>query len=287
MKNLTILLLLLLSFGTAYPQIRAFDNSKAILPWIYNPSANMSRDFEAYIGYDGRGNSSFTPQSIVAGFRTPLHHSRRDRNKPITMMGVQVLNTSQDVINSSTINASFSHEIAVTKEFRIAMGLGAGIFNMRYKNDDLVYFDQQDPLLNNGENLFNIHLNAGFSMTIKDMIVVNIAAPYLIKDKSANVDEVIVRVSYILPLNPDVRLITSANLDTYNHNMIFGGDLKAEWRKMVSVLAGADRYKYYGGVLLDIKPLSLGYTYGQNYGNELSHIAAHQITLFTNIPFSN
>src|SRR5687768_166041 len=94
MRNFTLLLLLFCS-GSTFCQIRPFDNSKAIMPWIYNPAMNFTKNFQAYIGYDGRGNSSFMPQSVVAGFRMPTHHGRRDRHKGApTMIGVQLLTTS-------------------------------------------------------------------------------------------------------------------------------------------------------------------------------------------------
>lgn len=283
MKNFLAILLLLVS-GASYAQIRAFDNSKAILPWIYNPAANLSLDFQAYVGYDGRGSGNFMPQSVVAGLRMPVQGGKRFRNRgPASMVGVQMLSTSYDLLKSSTINASFAHEIPLTRELRIAMGLGAGIFNMRYDYDALVYMDQQDALLNNGDNLFNIHLNAGVSLVMKDRLFVQIAAPYLIRDKKANVGEIMFRAGYSLPLNADLNLIAAASLDTYNHNLIYGGDLRAEWREIVSFMLGADRYKYHGGMLLAIKPFSVGYTYGQNFEGAIGNVAAHQISVFSNI----
>ncbi|MGC1244215.1 MAG: type IX secretion system membrane protein PorP/SprF [Chryseosolibacter sp.] len=284
MRNFFIILLLLAS-GTAYSQIRAFDNSKAVLPWLYNPAASLSHDFQAYIGYDGRGNGNFMPQSVVAGLRMPVQGGKRFRHKgPSSMMGVQLLNTSHDLLKSSTINASFAHEIPVSREVTVAMGVGAGIFNMRYNYDALVYMDQQDPLLNNGENFFNIHLNAGFSLVMKEKFFVHLAAPYLIKDERANIKEVVFRMGYSFPLNADLSLIAAGSLDTYNHNLIYGGDIRAEWRKMISLMAGADRYKYHGGILLDIKPFSLGYTYGLNFKDVIDYVPAHQIAVFSNIP---
>lgn len=284
MKNVLIIVLLLTS-SVANAQIRAFDNSKSVLPWIYNPAADLSHDFQAYIGYDGRGSGNFMPQSVVAGLRMPVQGGKRLRNRgPSSMMGVQLLNTSHDLLKSSTINASFAHEIPLSREVRVAMGVGAGIFNMRYNYDALVYMDQQDPLLNSGENFFNIHLNAGFSLVMQDRFFIQLAAPYLIKDQRANIKEIIFRMGYVFPLNADLNLITAASLDTYNHNVIYGGEIRAEWRKMVSFMAGADRYKYHGGILLDIKPFSLGYTYGLNFKDVMDYVPAHQLSVFTNIP---
>ena len=289
MRNFAILAILL-SSGVAHAQMRAFDNSKAILPWIYNPASDFTMDFQAYVGYDGRGNSSYTPQSIIAGLRMPVERGRRRRSSrdrtPSSMIGVQMLNVSQDMLKTSTINASFAHQVVLSKKVRLAMGLGAGIFNMEYDTDDLVYFDQNDPLLGNGESFFNVHLNAGFALIVEDMLVINLASPYLIKDNRANVKEIIFRVSHILTLAADVKMITSANLDTYNNNLIYGGDVRMEWKGMVSVMAGADRYKYHGGLLLNIKPFSLGYAYGQNYRNTFGYVPSHQISIFSHIPSS-
>jgi hypothetical protein len=285
MKNF-IILLLLTGSGAAYAQIRAFDNSKAIMPWIYNPAMNFTKDFQAYVGYDGRGNSSFMPQSIVAGFRMPTHHGRRDRHKgPPTMIGVQLMTTSQDIVKSSTLSANFAHQIPFSADVHLAIGMGAGIFNMKYSRDKLVYIDQPDPLLGNGENLFNVHLNAGACLLVKDYLVVSLAAPDLMKDHATNFKEIIFRASYSAQLAQEFKLITSVNLDTYNHSMIVGGDVRAEMKKMFSILAGADSNKFYGGILLDIKPLSFGYTYGQNYSRELNTVASHQLSVFSNIPF--
>lgn len=281
-KHLTILLLL--ASCSAYPQIRPFDNSKAILPWLYNPAANLSQEFQAYAGYDGRGSGNFMPQSVIAGMRIPVQGAKQFKNRgPATMMGIQLLSTSQNLVKSSTINATFGHEIPITRDMRMAMGLGGGIFNMRYNHDALVYMDQQDPLLNEGQDIFNIHLNAGVSFVITDKFFFQVAAPYLVKDKKANLGEVIVRTGYSFPLNEQFVLIAAASLDTYNHDLIYGGDLRVEWRKLISFMVGADRNKYHGGILLDIKPFSLGYAYGQNYRAINDYVPAHQISVFTNI----
>lgn len=284
MKNL-IILVLWLSFGVAGAQIRAFDNSKALLPWIYNPSADFTDGFQAYAAYDGRGNGNVMPQSVVAGLRLPVNKGRKNlRRGPKTMMGIQVLKTSQDMLSASTITATFAHQIPVTTKVRLAFGLGAGIFEMKYNYDALDYIDQQDPLLNNGVNFFNFHLNAGFSLLVEDKVIITLAAPALIKDHRANPQEIIFRTSYVVALNQEVNLITSANLDTYNRSLIFGGDLQMEWRKMVSAFAGADRYKFYGGASLQIKPFSVGYCYGMNYSHLMDYVPAHQISVSSSLP---
>ncbi len=279
--------LLLLASCAAYSQVRPFDNSKAILPWLYNPAVNLSQNLQAYAGYDGRGSGNFMPQSLVAGMRMPVQGAKQFRNRgPATMMGIQLLSTSQNLIKSSTTNATFGHEIAITRDMRVAMGLGGGIFNMRYNYDALVYMDQQDPLLNEGEDLFNIHLNAGVSFVITDKFFFQVAAPYLVKDKKANPGEVMIRTGYSFPLNEELSLIAAASLDTYNHDLIYGADLRAEWRKLISFMVGADRNKCHGGILLDIKPFSLGYTYGQNYRAISDYVPCHQISVFSDIKLS-
>lgn len=284
MRNL-ILLTLFLSSGLVHGQIRAFDNSKVFLPWLYNPSADFTGDFQAYAAYDGRGNGNVVPQSIVAGLRMPVHQGRTKlRRGPATMMGVQVLKTSEDILSASTVTATFAHQIPVTRKVRLAFGIGAGIFAMKYNYDALKYFDRPDPLLNNGVNFFNFHINAGFTLQVEDKFLVNLAAPALIKDQRANPGEIIFRASYTVPLNAEVDLITSVNADTYNKNLILGADLQMTWRKMVSVLAGADRYKFYGGASLNIAPFSVGYSYGMNYNNLMDYIPAHQIAVSGKIP---
>lgn len=85
-------------------------------------------------------------------------------------------------------------------------------------------------------------------------------------------------------LIPETNLIASANLDTYNRNIIFGGDLQMEYRKVFSVLAGADRYKFYGGIKLDVKPFAVGYTYGMNFSQWIDHVPSHQISVLSHIP---
>lgn len=287
MKSLSTIFLLMISAAT-FSQIRPFDNSKAILPWMYNPAASFSKDFQAYIGYDGRGNSSFMPQSVVAGLRMPVVHGKRYLHRnPGTMIGVQLLNTKQDLLKMSTINATFAHQIDINKTTRLALGMGAGIFNMNYNAGELVYMDQSDPLLNNAGSFYNIHLNAGVAFVLADKFFMNMAAPYLLKDHRANFEEIIMRMSYVFPVNPDLNVIPSLNLDTYNKNMIYGGDVKVEWHKIVSLLVGADRFKYHGGVQLDIKPICIGYTYGQNFDSQLGSIASHQISVYSHIIAKN
>jgi hypothetical protein len=279
-KNITALLLLLSSMSMA--QIRPFDNSKAILPWLYNPAVNFTKDFQVYFGYDGRGSSSFMPQSVVAGLRMPVVHEKGSRNAH-TMIGIQVLNTKQDLLKQSNINVTFAHQIDINKTTRLALGMGAGIFSMKYNLDDLVFLDQHDPLLNNTGSFYNVHLNAGAALVLSDKFFVNLAAPYLLRDSRTNLKEIILRMSYKFPVGPDVNVIPSLNLDTYNKNMIYGGDVRVEWHKLISVLAGADRFKYHGGILLDIKPVCFGYTYGQNFDPQLGNIASHQISVYSHI----
>lgn len=281
MKKIVTIFLLLAS-PVVMAQIRAFDNSKAILPWLYNPAVNFTRDFQAYIGYDGRGNSSFMPQSVVAGLRMPVVHGNKSRRNPHTMIGVQILDTKQDLLRQTTISAAFAHQIDINKTTKVALGMGAGIFSMTNDTDQLVYLDH-DPLLRNAGSFYNVHLNAGAALVLDDKFFVNLAAPYLVKDGRANFQEIIFRMSYVFPVNPDVNVIPAFNLDTYNKNMIYGADLRVEWRKIISVLAGADRFKYHAGMLFDIKPVCIGYTYGQNFDSQLGNIASHQISVYSHI----
>jgi len=285
MRNLTIFLLLVCSGpGVAWSQIRAFDNSKAILPWIYNPSVDFPQEFQVYLGYDGRGNNSFLPQSYVAGFRMPVLAGKGGKGSA-SVMGVQMLHTSQDRFRNAMIQTSFAHRISLSEKFKLAFALSAGVANMRYQYNDLVYFDQQDPLLDNGDNFFSMHLNAGISLVMDEIFFLNLAAPALIKDHRTNVREVIFRAGCIYPLNEDINIIPAANFDTFNSSLIFGGDVRIEWRKMISLLAGADRYKYHGGVLLNVTQFSFGYTYGQNFTEGFDYVPSHQISVFSNIPF--
>ena len=66
--------------------------------------------------------------------------------------------------------------------------------------------------------------------------------------------------------------------------MIFGGDLQMEYRKVFSVLAGADRYKFSWGVKLDVKPFAVGYTYSMNFSQWIDHVPSHQISVLCDIP---
>jgi len=277
-KSITISLLLLSSMAMA--QIRPFDNSKAILPWLYNPAVGFGKDVHAYLGYDGRGSSNFIPQSVVAGLRMPVQVGRATDRNPHTMIGGQVLSTKQDLIKQYTINATFGHQIDINKTMRLAMGMGAGFFSMNYDLNELVYLDQQDLLLTNAGPVYNVHLNAGVALVWADKLFVNFATPYLVKDGRANFNEIILRLSYAFPVTPDINVIPAFNLDTYNKNLIYGADVRVEWRKLISVLAGADRFKYLGGILVDVKPVSFGYTYGQNFDKELGSVASHQVSVY-------
>lgn len=261
-------------------QIRAFDNSKAILPWIYNPTAEMPTDLQVYAGYDGRGKGDFTPQSFLAGARMPIAANRSPISRSASgLAGFQIINTSQTLLNTLTVNLNYAHQLWLNNSTMIAFGVGGGIYSMRYDYDALVYMDSQDQLLNNGENLFNLHLNIGASLVMDDKLFINVAVPYLLKDDNANFDEIIVRAGYALELDEGIKLIPAANLDTYNGNLIYGGDLRLEWRKTLSFMVGADNYKYHGGVMLNFDAFAFGYTYGQNYSKALNSIQAHQITL--------
>jgi len=294
MKYLGTIILLTISIS-GFSQIRAFDNSKAILPWIYNPTTSFISDFQAYVGYDARGTSSFTPQSIVAGMRMPLFQqrirapkgrSRRSRQKVATaVVGVQILNTKQDILQSTTINVSYAHQIDVSSRLNMAFGLGFGIFNMNYDYAALSFIDQQDPLLNSGESFFNLHLNAGVTLILDGNLFLNIAAPTLLKNNEANFDEIIVRVGYPFAVGNDVIITAAANLDTYNNNFIYGADIRVEWKEMISLLAGGDTNKYHLGLLFDVSNFALGYTFGQNFLPEQGQLQAHQISLYSTLPF--
>jgi len=293
MKNI-ILILLLFCCKTAYSQIRAFDNSKAILPWIYNPSVDLNEDLQVYLGYDGRGNSEFTPQSVLAGIRIPVLRGGKNRMEEgksrgkglqtvKSMIGAQVLNTSQDLLSDLNVQVNFAQLVSISERFQLALGLGAGINHQRYEYDALNYLDQQDVLLINAQNSTGFHLNAGLSVVMDNRLFINLAAPYLLKNGGNNIDEIILRAGYDFPINQDVKLIAAGSLDTQNRDLIYGADIKVEIRKMVSILAGADRRQFFGGLLLNFKPISLGYTYGQNFESVLNNINSHQISLISGI----
>jgi type IX secretion system membrane protein PorP/SprF len=294
MKNLTILLLLLVSVPT-FSQIRPFDNSKSILPWLYNPTTTFISDFQAYVGYDGRGTSSYTPQSVVAGVRMPLlqqrirapkGRGRRSRQKTATaVVSVQILNTTQDIVKSTTINVNYAHQVDISSKLNIAFGMGVGIFNMNYNYNALTFIDQQDPLLNNGESFYNLHLNAGVTFTIDSKLFINLATPYLLKNNETNFNEIILRIGYPFALGDEIILTAAANLDTYNYDFIYGADIRVEWKEMVSLLAGGDNNKYHVGLLFDITTFALGYTYGQNFEPVQGQLQAHQISLYSTLPF--
>lgn len=281
-----IILLAFLGAIRAEAQLRAFDNSKSFVPWIYNPAVNLNNDLQAYVGYDGRGNSNFTPQSIVAGIRMPVlpggRHARR--NELLGMLGVQMLNTNQDILKSSTVHISYAHHVYLSKQTKLGFGIGAGIFNLSYNTGSLVYVDQQDPLLNNGANLVHMHLNTGVSLVFKDVFLISFAAPYLVKDNATNIDEIIFRSSYRLTLNRDFTFVPAVNLDTYNRTVIAGADVRLEWRKAVALLLSGDNYKYAAGMHMNLKNFSLGYMYGENFNAALARVPAHQIVLHTNLP---
>lgn len=281
-----VTLLILFNAVAALSQVRPFDNSKAILPWIYNPTAQMPTDLQAYVGYDGRGKGNFTPQTFLAGARMAI----AGRNSPVSrrasgVAGVQVLNTSQTLINTLTVNLSYAQQLWLNNNTMVAFGLGGGIYSMSYDHDELVYMDGDDNLLKNGENLLSLHLNTGISLVMNDKLFVNLAAPNLLKNEGINIKEIIVRAGYAFDITQEVKLIPSANLDTYNGNMIYGGDVRMEWRKILSFIAGADVYKYHGGLLLDLEAFAFGYTYGRNYSKAINSIQSHQISIIGN--FSN
>lgn len=60
--------------------------------------------------------------------------------------------------------------------------------------------------------------------------------------------------------------------------MIYGGDLQLEWKESISLLIGADRFKYYGGVLVGLDGFAFGYSYGLNHQSVLNHFESHQIS---------
>ncbi|EMR02290.1 type IX secretion system membrane protein PorP/SprF [Cesiribacter andamanensis] len=273
--------LLLLSAGGLQAQIRAFDNSRALMPWMYNPAAELPTEHSAYMGYDARGNSSVTPHSILAGLRMPVLGETRGRGQrgPSGVVGLQALNTSQSFANALTVSLSYAHQLALTDKLKMGVGVGMGIFNFSFDQSQLVYMDQQDPFFNNGNRLFNLHVQTGIALVADDRLFLQLAAPDLLRNNRANMGELVVRTGFVLPLNPQLKLIPALNLDTYNASLIYGGDLRLEWRNMFSLLAGADRYKLHGGMQLRYKSMGFGYVYGQNLSGLYNHIESHQITL--------
>lgn len=271
--------LLLMLVNEVSAQYRPFDNSRTMAPWLYNPAASFSDNFQGYIGYDGRGSNSLTPQALIAGVRVPVLYRGRDRRRPAAMVGLQYLKVMQDILNSSVINANFAYEVPLSKRVRAALGVGGGISTLKYNYGNLVYLDVSDPLIGNGVNFFNIHLNAGMSLVLDDRLTFSLATPYLLKENKVNLREVIVRTSYRTSVSDDLGLQVGANLDTYNSNVIVGGDVRAEWKKSFSVLAGADNFKFYSGLSITMDYLSIGYTYGYNYSKLFSNFSNNQIML--------
>ena len=277
-------LLIFISVSDVRAQFRPFDNSRTTAPWIYNPSTSFTDKTQGYIGYDGRGSTSLTPQTLIAGFRIPVLYSGRDRRRPAAMAGMQYMSMMQDIVNSSVVNATFAYEVPLSRRVRASLGFGGGISTVKYNYENLVYLDTSDPLLGNGVNFFDIHLNAGISMTLDDRLTFSLAAPYLLKEDKLNLREVIARTSYRAVLTDELSLLVGANLDTYNRNTIVGGDVRLEWIKSFSVLAGADNFKFYSGVAVSVEYLTIGYTYGYNYSKLFSNFSNNQVMLIFGPP---
>ena len=275
------LVITLLGLAESRAQIRAFDNSRAFMPWLYNPAADMPAQYSAYLGYDARGNSSITPQSMVAGVRVPVIGVGRGSSgkHALGVAGLQALNTSQSLANLLTVQANYAHQISLNDKVRLGFGMGMGMQHFSYDQDELVYFDEQDPFFQQGDRLFNLNLQVGVSLVADDKLFIHLSSPDMLKNGSNNFDEIIVRSGFILPLQADFAVVPAVYFETYNHNRIYGGDLRVEWKKMLSVLAGADRYKAYGGLQFKYKEIGFGYTYGQNFSNYRGSLDSHQISL--------
>jgi hypothetical protein len=285
-KGLVVFGFLFLRFSLmdSFAQLRPFDNSRTLSPWMYNPAASFTGDFQAILAYDGRNSNSFTPQSLFAGVRIPVLYSGRDRRKPASMIGAQFLRTSQDLVQSSLLSGNFSYQVPLSKRLRAATGLGAGMSILNYNYDNLVFLDQQDPLLGNGVSFFNMHLNAGLSLVLDERLTLSAALPYILRENNLNLNEWIIRAAYEAQLGNDFDFLIAANLDTYNRNKIIGGDLRLQWNKTIAVLAGTDNFKAYSGVTLRFETISFSYTYGINYSSMLNRIPNNQIMLMMSVP---
>jgi len=279
-----LILAMLLNSQQAYAQLRPFDNSRTMSPWLYNPAAAFTGDFQSVIAYDGRNTNSFTPQSIMAAVRIPVIYAGRDRRKPASMVGAQYLRTSQDIVSSSVLSGNFSYQVPISKRVRAAIGLGAGMSMLNYNYENLVFVDQQDPLLGNGVDFFNMHLNAGFSIVIDERLTFSAALPYILRENKTNFGEIIVRAMYDAAISNDLELQIAGNLDTYNQNMIAGGDLSLQWKKTLGLLAGADNFKAYSGLSIRLETIHFSYTYGINYSNLLNRLPNNQVMIMLSIP---
>lgn len=279
-----LLVIMLVSAHKAAAQYRPFDNSRTMASWIYNPAASFTNEVQAFVGYDGRGSNSQTPQALLGGLRVPVLYGGRDRRRPSAMVGFQYLKVMQDILNSSVISGNFAYQVPVSRRVHAAIGMGGGISTLKYNYGNLVYLDSSDPLIGNGVNFFNIHLNAGMSVMVDDKLVFSLATPYLLKENKLNVREVIARASYKTPLSDKLGILVGANLDTYNRNMIAGGDVRVEWKKSFSVIAGADNFKFYSGLTVTMDYLMIGYTYGQNYSKLYSNFPNNQVMMMIGVP---
>lgn len=278
-------LLLHVSFTESVAQLRPFDNSRILSPWMYNPAASFTRDFQAVLAYDGRNSNTFTPQSLFAGVRIPVLYSGRDRRNPAALIGAQYLRTSQDLVQSSLLSGNFSYQVPLSKRLKAATGLGAGMSLLNYNYDNLVFLDQQDPLLGNGVSFFNMHLNAGLSLVLDERLTFSAALPYILRENKVNLNEWIIRATYESQLSDDFDFLIAANLDTYNLNSIIGGDLRLRWNKAIALLAGGDNFKAYSGVTFRFETIFLSYTYGVNYSAVLNRIPNNQVMLMLSIPY--
>lgn len=279
--------LLIATGSRVYAQFRPFDNSRTLAPWIYNPSASFSDEVQVYLGYDGRGSNSLTPQTLIGGLRVPLLYRGRDRRRPAAMVGLQYLKSMQDIINSSVVDGNFAYEVPLSKRVRAALGIGGGISTLRYNFGNLNYLDNNDPLIGSGINFFNIHLNSGLSVVLDDKFTISVSHPYLLKENKLNLREVIARMAYRAPVTKELAIRVGANLDTYNRNMIVGGDLRADWKQSFSVMAGADNFKFYSGLSVSMDYLTIGYTYGYNYSKLFSNFANNQVMVLISAPQRN
>jgi len=282
--RILMLVLMLLSVQQASAQYRPFDNSRTMTSWIYNPAASFTNDVQTYVGYDGRGSNSQTPQAIIGGLRVPVLYGGRDNRRPAAMVGFQYLKVMQDIWNTSVISGNFAYQVPLSRRVHAAIGLGGGISTMKYNYGNLVYLDASDPLIGNGVNFFNIHLNGGLSVMVDDKLVFSLATPYLLKENKVNLREVIARASYKTPVSENLGIMVGANMDTYNRNLIVGGDVRAEWKKSFSVIAGADNFKWYSGLTVTMDYLMIGYTYGYNYSKLYSNFSNNQVMMMIGVP---
>jgi len=155
MKKITLFALLALIFGSVAAQQDPMYSQYMFNQLVINPAYAGNKKFVStsllyrhqWAGFAG------APKTAVASIHGPWHGKK-------VGLGLTIMNDHIGVTNRFEIKGDYAYHIPLTEDLKLSLGLSAGLSHYYAKNDELIYWDENDAEFN-GTTQSNLLPNFG------------------------------------------------------------------------------------------------------------------------------